>query len=273
MPAAPLVHFDLPHPRPQEIHPMTSSLPPRSEARDNSAAAPDEVRQWLSALADGDRDAEPHCLARWREDPAARRDWHLYHLIGDVLRSEDLASSPRRDAQFLARLRGELAREPVPLAPAPLPQPAAAHAAAHAARRLGWRAPAAVAAGFVAVAATLVVMRPESMGFGGAQLASHSAPGAAAGRAGAGLVPVPASTPAPPTGGPLVADGPMLRDPVLNEYLRAHQAARGGAPAALPFGGMRNAEVMVVPAAPLGAAARQAASNAAPALRPASEAR
>lgn len=240
----------------------------------------------------------PHCLARWRDDPAARSDWHLYHLIGDVLRSEDLAAAPARDARFLERLRAELVREPVPLAPAALSQPMSKPAVPGAVRRLGWRAPAAVAAGFVAVAATLVVMRPAGLGLGGgdAQLAAQgqaglqaagqaSTAGAAGGVAGAKAAQARAQA-AVPAGGPLVARGPMLRDPRLDEYLLAHQAARGGAPAALPFGGLRNAEVVVVPALPgalpgaaASEAARQAAAtnaasaNVAPALRPASEAR
>ena len=33
----------------------------------------------------------------WASDPAAREHWHACQLIGDVLRSEDLASTPRRD--------------------------------------------------------------------------------------------------------------------------------------------------------------------------------
>jgi sigma-E factor negative regulatory protein RseA len=39
----------------------------------------------------------------------------------------------------------------------------------------------------------------------------------------------------------------MTRDARLDAYLRAHQAARGNAPAALPGGGLRNAEILVTP--------------------------
>ena len=35
-------------------------------------------------------------------DAALRADWHAWHLIGDVLRSEDLASDPRHDRDFCA---------------------------------------------------------------------------------------------------------------------------------------------------------------------------
>ena len=76
----------------------------------------------LSALIDGEADASVlgRACAAWRDQPATRSEWHTYHLIGDVMRSDDLASAPGRDAAFLARLRVRLADEPVVLAPAPL---------------------------------------------------------------------------------------------------------------------------------------------------------
>ena len=229
---------------------MTASTPPPvdRDAAPPDAAPPDaSPRLWLSALADGEREALPLGAEQWRDDAGAREAWHLYHLIGDVLRSDDLASTPARDAAFLAGLRQRLAREPVPLAPAPLPAPAAN--AQPSPRRLGWRAPAAVAAGFVAVAATLVLMRSEGFGGGsdgGVRLAGNPAP-----VAGTGLRVV--SNPLPSATGALVADGVMIRDARLDAYLRAHQAARGNSAGALPGGGLRNAEIVVTPIAPIGA--------------------
>ena len=60
------------------------------------------ARQALSALADGELagDAGEAAFMAWRRDAGARRDWHAWHLIGDVLRSEDLASDPRADLRF-----------------------------------------------------------------------------------------------------------------------------------------------------------------------------
>ena len=76
-------------------------------------AAPDEDRRaLLSALADGEADAAQAGCALWRDDAEARATWHTYHLIGDVLRSDDLAAQPARDAAFLAALRERLAAEP-----------------------------------------------------------------------------------------------------------------------------------------------------------------
>ena len=40
--------------------------------------------------------------ALWRDDPEARRYWHTVHLIGDAMRSDELAQQPARDADFLA---------------------------------------------------------------------------------------------------------------------------------------------------------------------------
>ncbi|MBL8289934.1 MAG: anti-sigma 24 factor [Rubrivivax sp.] len=214
---------------------------------------------WLSALADGDAAALPHAAALWRDDADARERWHTYHLIGDVMRSEELSSPPGRDAAFVARLRTRLASEPVPFAPAassPAPTAAAAQALRAHARHLGWRAPAAVAAGFVAVAVTVAWMRPQ-WPFGERGAAS----GEMASLAGSGMRAVSSDT--PDAGAALVADGRMIRDARLDAYLRAHQAARGGSPAALPGGGLRSVEMLV---APLPAAA-------APLPRPASEPR
>ena len=75
----------------------------------------------LSALADGEvhpADTAVAC-ARWRDDGQVRASWHAYHLIGDVLRSEDLAIEPSRDVAFLAAVRDRLSKEAVVLAPIP----------------------------------------------------------------------------------------------------------------------------------------------------------
>jgi sigma-E factor negative regulatory protein RseA len=202
-----------------------------------------DFKPWLSALADGERDALPPAAAAWRERPEARDCWHLYHLIGDVMRSDDLAAAPSRDATFLAALRTRLANEPVPMAPEPLPVAAAGSSPQARPRHLGWRAPTAVAAGVVAVvAATFVLLRPQ----GPVELAG--APATAGGPtapAGGGMRVT--TNPLPTLGGGLVAEGDIIRDEQLSAYLRAHQAARGGSPAALPGGGLRRAELLVVP--------------------------
>ena len=70
----------------------------------------------LSSAMDGELwpGAVDEVLAVWRQDAGSRVAWHDYHLIGDVLRSEDLAAVPASDELFLQALRGRLAREQVP---------------------------------------------------------------------------------------------------------------------------------------------------------------
>ena len=185
-----------------------------------SAADP---RELLSRLADGDCDGRvtPAACAHWESDAGLRQTWHRYHLIGDVLRSDDLSQAPARDADFLAELRRRLATEPAIVAPLP--------AAARTGRLQRWATPAAVAAGFVAVAGLVVVMR--------AQQATPAA----------GAVPVLASAGAvAPAGGPAV-DAAMIRDARLDIYLQAHRDMRVNAAAAMPGGGLRNVDLLLAP--------------------------
>lgn len=194
----------------------------------------DQRREAMSALADGQADAAEAAFALWASDPQARDAWGAYHLIGDVLRSEDLAAQPA-DADFLASLRKRLAAEPVILAPAPLPMPAPRRAPGL--RR--WMAPAAVAAGFVAVAGVLVLTRvvaPQAAD--GAVLAStQAAPAAPAARAVQGVAAGDAADV------PLqVVDGKLIRDARLDSYLRAH---RGGL-SAMPGGAVGRFETVVL---------------------------
>jgi sigma-E factor negative regulatory protein RseA len=198
-----------------------------------SHCAPDtdanaEPRHWLSALADGEAQATDPACRLWRDDAEARRTWHTYHLIGDVMRSDELSSTPSRDAAFLAGLRHKLAAEPVPLAPLPLR------------RRQGWLVPAAAAAGFVVVAGVLVLARSGPGGpSGAAALASASRPGASQLLAEAEKL--------TPQGSRAQV---VLRDRRLDEYLRAHQQpVRHGMPMLAGDGGLRQVDV-TVPAGP-----------------------
>lgn len=96
----------------------------------------------LSALADGEADAaETSALLRAWPEQGLRDQWHTYQLIGDSLRSAELAHEMGRGQDLLARLRPQLLAEPRIVAPQ--------------ARAQRWLAPAAVAAGFVALAAGL----------------------------------------------------------------------------------------------------------------------
>ncbi|MGC4078210.1 MAG: sigma-E factor negative regulatory protein [Rubrivivax sp.] len=199
-----------------------------------SATPPaDSTASLLSALADGDPSALDEGCARWRDDPQARRTWHAYQLIGDVMRSEDLANSASHDCAFLTGLRARLAEEPVVLAPQPLERPAAAAGGAR--RRHAWLAPAAVAAGFVAVAGVVVVTRMSTLAPSGGAVLADAPP------ANPGLSLATTGAAAPRA---LVVEGRLIRDARLDAYLRAHRDAMAGGPAALPGGVPRNVEVM-----------------------------
>jgi sigma-E factor negative regulatory protein RseA len=123
-------------------------------------------REVLSALADGEAAASEvaQACADWRVDADARATWHDYHLIGDVMRSQD-AEGARSGAAFLDRFRDRLAQEPVVLAPAASVASEARRAAAVAPmpvkalqplRRRAWAGPIAVAASFLALVASFL---------------------------------------------------------------------------------------------------------------------
>ena len=65
-------------------------------------------RPWLqlSALCDGEADAgeAQASFDAWRDEPALRERWHAYQWIGDVMRSDDLASDAGHDQSFLLGL-------------------------------------------------------------------------------------------------------------------------------------------------------------------------
>ena len=70
----------------------------------------------LSALADGQLHGDEFADAlAWAAEDEGRDTWAVYHLVGDALRSSDLAR-PANPA-FLSRLRGELAKEAPPQRP------------------------------------------------------------------------------------------------------------------------------------------------------------
>ena len=199
-------------------------------------------RLGLSTLLDGEMNAnDGHAVERacalWRDDAQARHDWHAWHLIGDVMRSDELARAPAQDVAFLSRLRERLATEPVVLAPEVLAASAQAPAPAAVPRRRSlWMLPTAMAAGFAAVAVVLLVART-----GPPAAAPELASGAASGLS---LASVPGATRSSAAAG-----SALLRDPRLDSYLRAHQTARGSPAAAVPGGGMRNVEATLLPGA------------------------
>lgn len=191
----------------------------------------------LSALADGEVDAgvAARLSAVWRDDAAVRSRWHAYHLIGDVLRSDDLAGH-RRDAALWEAVRARMAQEPVVLAPA-----AASARDSSGARgvRRRWVASAAVAAGFMVVAGALVVLSgPGTQEAAAPQLARAPEPAApvaqlaAASTAAASVVNDERAA---------AADRAVIHDARLDRYLAAHQQFGGSSALGVPSGFLRSA--------------------------------
>ncbi len=196
--------------------------------------------QDLSALVDGELDGRSagQLMAQWRDDPGLRERWHCYQLIGDVLRSDDLASQPGRDSEFLARLRVRLESEAVVLAPEPLPAaspPVVSRPPVPVVRRR-WAAPAAVAAGFVVVAAGALLMGRNTGSDGVDASFASVRPGglsvpAVDPRTLAGALPVgtgPQTTTSVTDVPTVEASGTVIRDARLDRYFAAHQQAAGG---------------------------------------------
>ena len=183
-----------------------TSIPRRTPQHDHD----EPPGAWLSALVDGHPEGLDEACRRWNDDATVRRDWHAFHLIGDVMRSEELAARPGRDAAFLAGLRQRLAEEPVVLAPVPVQK-----------RRQAWLVPAAAAAGFVVVAGVLVVVRMGQAPQPDAQVADA----------------------APPARGVRVeVPVPVAHDPALDPYVRAHRQFGPGITVTAPGYPLRNAD-------------------------------
>jgi len=197
----------------------------------------DSTKERLSALADGELDAAgstASCSA-WSRDAQLRGDWHAWHLIGDVLRSEDLASDPRHDQAFCASLRSRLQAEPVVFAPMPAVAKAASRRFDGQARPGRWTAAGAVAAGLVLVLGTFAVVRP-----GDPPPASQVA---RADLSAQGVV-IPAQAPdasAQPVA--IVADNKIIRDAQLERYLEAHKQFAGTSALGVPSAFLRSATV------------------------------
>lgn len=199
-----------------------------------AGAAPlcDADAERLSALLDGELDDAQTATAsaQWRDDADARARWHRYGLIGDVLRSAELAhASPAGDATFLNAVRERLAHEPMPITV--VVQPGAARPATSERRPASatsttvrqlrrWTTPVGVAAGVLMVAGLAWTLRPGAgPGEASSELAAASSmPVTQVARV---STEVDAGTPTPP------AIATVADDPELQPYLRVHRFYAG----------------------------------------------
>lgn len=186
---------------------------------------------WVSELADGQLqgDALADALSRLSVDETAVRTWSAYHLVGDVLRTPDLAQG--HDPAFLKRLRVRLQAEridPPTLADGPQVQPVVPvrQGGAGAANESVFSWPRLGAAVSLVLVAGAGWMWLNGRGQGEYAPALVHAP-----------APVLVGGPARPSG----AEAVMLRDPRLDQLIQAHRQAAGGAALQVPAGFLRNA--------------------------------
>lgn len=182
------------------------SMPMQSNAQANSQG------ERLSAFVDGELlDGEhPNTIlaALGREDCAT---WSCYHLIGDALRSDDLAVSPATSSAFLNGFAARFESEAHVLAPVSVPATR---------RLLALRRRVIPAFAVAAAAATLTwIVMPQlsGVGTGVTQVASVTPHGDSVQRVAM------ASMPAATTAQANVSDGNIIRDASLDQYLEAHQ--------------------------------------------------
>ena len=178
----------------------------------------------LSALADGELSAVEvdQACALWRGDAVACGMWHNYQLIGDVLRSDDLASSPGHDRSLFERIRTVLASQPVVLAPTIRDQrervePAMGHRLGSQGRHPVWAWAAVMAGGLVVLCSWVLTREPVEVDGGFLADSSPRAPVAVAASAAENL-----------GGGQQVMSSAainavLVRDPQLDPYLTAHK--------------------------------------------------
>lgn len=188
----------------------------------------------ISALVDGqlsDDDATQAMQALALDDQALAR-WHAYHLVGDVLRSQELSWGCAKDVDFLTRLRSRLSDEStcaVPVVEHATPE-MTVHSSAYpkeaandASLRWRWATGLASLALFVALGwgmlAGMLASPPP------VQLAQPPLP----------VVPSQASMASDTT------DAVLIRDPRLDQLLQAHRQFGGASALQIPSGFVRNA--------------------------------
>lgn len=181
----------------------------------------------LSAFVDGEFGEEHLNLNKFLSelDGEDRAGWSSYHLIGDALRSDDLAVSPAVSRAFLSGFAARFENEPHVLAPEAMPI---------ARRLLALRRRVVPAFAVAAAAATLTwIVVPQLQGVpggpGAAQVASVQSQGA--------LQRVTMAS-APAAAVQTVAqDANIIRDASLDQYLEAHQqfAQQPAMPGSMPL--------------------------------------
>jgi len=168
------------------------------------------TREQISALADGEL-ADEHielAFAALRKE-GGRADWEVYHQIGDVLRSDEMAVN--LSPGFAARMAARLEAEPTIVAPRPGQiQAGTGDSKSGTSQARRWALPSMAAAAAMATVAFFTTPQLMVAWMGGSD-ESHAMTKMASGAEQTGVVA--ASAP----------DGVVLRDPRIDDYLMAHQ--------------------------------------------------
>lgn len=197
----------------------------------------------LSALADGElSSAQLQAALAYAESEAGQQAWRMYHLVGDVLRSPELAHHSRNDV--LSGVRAQLALEPRPAQDKAVANGAPLRDAANASV-FRWK----MTAGFASVAAVAAIGWSVMLGTSTGSMASGQGAalallGPAAPASGAQEVPLGATA---QSSSVVAVAGPngqsvMLRDPRLDALLAAHPQYSGPATLQMPASFLRNAD-------------------------------
>ncbi len=201
----------------------------------------------VSALADGELAGEEFAtvLATLADSEGARAAWHAYHVVGDSLRSPELADA-RGDLAFVERLRGRLFVSGADTRPA-MPADMTAVSTSAAASLPGAATPGSIErqsandavarwklfAGLASVVAVAAIgWQLAGLGSAGAGAQLAASPGSPATTAVSGAQAGAAGMAEPPV---------MLRDARLDELLAAHKQFGGTSALQMPAGFLRNA--------------------------------
>ena len=200
----------------------------------NPPVADGSVHEQLSALVDGEVDAGA-AAALWRDDGGVVcATWARYQVIGEALRGAPAQTADAgRVAAIMQRVRQERgANKPAPVAVSVAVAPTRVEAANDAVFR--WK----MLAGFASLAAVVAVAWNMSGTVG-----AIDAAGPQLAQAPVLTAPVAAAPAAPVVAPVMVAgeQGPVLRDPRLEELMAAHRQAGGMSALQMPAGFLRNA--------------------------------
>ena len=201
-----------------------------------------ESEERVSALVDGQLlgDEFVQALADLESSSLAREKWDIYHVLGDVMRSNQ-ASARTHDADFVRRLRQRISEdtiEPMNSEAVPIGARAQPHLTPASANDGAWRR----VAGFASVA-LVAALAWQGLNWSGVsdpaptpqlaqqsgQPAANAADAAFAQADGSSALAITADT------------GIMIRDPQLDALLAAHRQFGGTSALQMPAGFLRNA--------------------------------